>query len=153
MFLASPNSNIKLCKMLVQPPQICTSSTLAASFVDSSEILSSGVRDYPILYSPSVRFYISWLLLRFSPLFVYIWCFVGFALLIIFCCVFCLSSFFDLCPIPMLTMSLDCPFLIAPSIFSNVHLHLVLYWIHVTNLFSVVCFVFVLSVFGYIEGF
>jgi len=38
------------------------------------------------------------------------------------CCVFVLFVFV-LCPVyPMLPVSLDCPFLIAPSVFSNVYL-------------------------------
>jgi hypothetical protein len=41
----------------------------------------------------------------------------------ILCCVFCFV-WLPLCFVyPMLPISLDCPFVIAPSVFSNVHLH------------------------------
>jgi hypothetical protein len=43
----------------------------------------------------------------------------GYLSYLVFCVFFCLSSFCVLCP--LLPMSLDCPFLIAPSVFSNVY--------------------------------
>ena len=41
-------------------------------------------------------------------------------LIFFLCCIFCLSSFCVLCP--MLPISLDCPFLRSPSVFSNFYL-------------------------------
>jgi len=47
---------------------------------------------------------------------------------LVFCVVFCVLFAFVLCLVcPMLPESLDCPFLIAPSVFSNVYLLSVFY--------------------------
>ena len=44
--------------------------------------------------------------------------------LLVFCDVLFVLFVFVLCHVcPMLLVSLDCPFLIAPSVFSNVYLH------------------------------
>ena len=58
-----------------------------------------------------------------------LWFLVGFVLLIflVFCVVFFVLFVFFLCLVqPMLPVCLDCPFFIAPSVFSNVYF--ALYW-------------------------
>jgi len=53
---------------------------------------------------------------------------VGFMLLIflVFCVVFFVLFVFVVCLVyPMLLVSLDCPFMIAPSAFSNVYLNII----------------------------
>ena len=44
-------------------------------------------------------------------------------IVLVFCIVSCFCVLFVLCPVcPMLPVFLDCPFLIAPSVFSTVYL-------------------------------
>ena len=55
--------------------------------------------------------------IRFTPIF-------GTFIFLVFCIVLCYCVLFvvDLCLVgPLLAVSLDCPFLIAPSVFSNVY--------------------------------
>ena len=52
------------------------------------------------------------------------------AQLLVFCVVFYVLLVFVLCLVyPMLPISLDCPFLIAPSVFSNVYLFCLLVFV------------------------